>query len=66
MAGYGGSSAAIGFEASGPPNPPYESVNLSIFSIPDLSQIKDLAGMKIAKTGNIHILYEAVNRSDAT
>jgi hypothetical protein len=33
-------------------------VNLSIFSIPDLSQIKDLAGMKIVKTGKIHILYE--------
>jgi hypothetical protein len=31
-------------------------VNLSIFPIPDLSQIKDLAGMKIAKTGKIHIL----------
>jgi len=32
-------------------------VNLSIFSIPDLSQIKDLTGVKSAKTGKIHILY---------
>jgi hypothetical protein len=40
-------------------NPPYEPVNLSIFSIPDLSQIKDLADVKSAKTGTIHILYEA-------
>jgi hypothetical protein len=37
--------------------PPYELVNLSIFAIPHLNQIKDLAGAKIAKTGNIHILY---------
>jgi len=35
---------------------PNEAVNLSIFSIPDLSQIKDLAGVKSAKTGKIHIL----------
>jgi len=32
-------------------------VNLSIFAISHLSQIKDLAGMKSAKTGKIHILY---------
>jgi hypothetical protein len=32
-------------------------VNLSIFAIPHPSQIKDLGGVKIAKTGNIHILY---------
>jgi len=32
-------------------------VNLSIFSIPDLSQIKDLAAVKSAKMGKIHILY---------
>jgi hypothetical protein len=38
-------------------------VNLSIFSIPDLSQIKDLAGVKSTKTGNIHKLYGA--RPDA-
>jgi hypothetical protein len=38
-------------------NPPYELVNLSIFAIPRLNQIKDLVGAKIAKTGNIHILY---------
>jgi hypothetical protein len=37
--------------------PPYEAVNLSIFSIPDLSQIKDLADVESAKTGKIHILY---------
>jgi hypothetical protein len=33
-------------------------VNLSIFAFSHLSQIKDLAGMKNAKTGKIHILYE--------
>jgi hypothetical protein len=32
-------------------------VNLSIFSIPDPRQIKDLAGVESAKTGKIHILY---------
>jgi hypothetical protein len=40
--------------------PPYEAVNLSIFAIPHPSQIKDLGGVKIAKTGNIHILYGPV------
>jgi len=39
---------------------PYEAVNLSIFAISHLSQIKDLAGMKSAKTGKIHILYGRV------
>jgi len=39
------------------PLPTLEAANLSIFSIPDLSQIKDVAGMKGAKTGKIHILY---------
>jgi hypothetical protein len=34
-------------------------VNLLVFSISDLSQIKDLVGVKSAKTGKIHILYEA-------
>ena len=34
-------------------------MNLSIFSILDLSQIKDLADVKGAKTGKIHILYVA-------
>jgi hypothetical protein len=59
MVGYRGSGAAIGFEAPRPPNPPYEPVNLSVFSILDPSQIKDLAGLKNAKAGMIHILYEA-------
>ena len=35
-----------GFSAS--LNPPYEPVNLSIFSIPDLSQIKEFSGLKDA------------------
>jgi hypothetical protein len=34
-------------------------VNLLVFSISDLSQIKDLVGVKSAKTGKIHILYES-------
>jgi hypothetical protein len=37
--------------------PPFELVNLSIFAILHLNQIKDLVGAKIAKTGNIHILF---------
>jgi mono/diheme cytochrome c family protein len=41
--------------------PPYEPVNLSIFAFSHLSQIKDLAGMKNAKTGKIHILYGCIN-----
>jgi len=32
-------------------------VNLSIFSIPNLSQFKGLADVKSTKTGKIHILY---------
>jgi hypothetical protein len=43
-------------------------VNLSIFSIPDPRQIKDLAGVESAKTGKIHILYGSgagVTRPDA-
>ena len=43
-------------------NPPYEAVNLSIFRIRHLSLINDLAGTKIAKSGKVHILYEAVGR----
>jgi hypothetical protein len=39
--------------------PPYEPVNLSVFSILDPSQMKDLAGLKNAKAGMIHILYDA-------
>jgi hypothetical protein len=46
-------------------NPPYEPVNLSIFATTHLSQIKGLAGAKIAKTGNIHILYEPAKRHSA-
>jgi hypothetical protein len=42
-------------------NPSYEPVNLLVFSISDLSQIKDLVGVKSAKTGKIHILYEGTN-----
>jgi hypothetical protein len=39
-------------------------VNLSIFSIPDLSQIKGSADLKSAKTGKIHILVGWVERSE--
>jgi len=41
-------------------------VNLSIFSIPDLSQIKGSADLKSAKTGKIHILYEQTNDGPET
>jgi hypothetical protein len=51
------SDVRAAIEAEWPPLPPYEAVNLSIFSILDLSQIKHLADVKSAKTGNIHILY---------
>jgi hypothetical protein len=44
---------------------PYEPVNLSIFAFSHLSQIKDLAGMKNAKTGKIHILYDSFGSSSA-
>jgi hypothetical protein len=37
--------------------PPYESVNLSYFTVPDVNEIKDLRPPKTPKVEKIHILY---------
>jgi hypothetical protein len=38
--------------------PPYEAVNLSHFTVPDMSQIKDLRPLETSKIEKIHILYD--------
>jgi len=47
-------------------NPPYEAVNLSRFTVPDMSQINDLDRPKTPKIEKIHILYEPFSFDEAS